>query len=1095
VRIGLLGPLRAEDAAGRPVKVGGQRVRALLILLALDAGRVVPAYSLIERLWDDGDDHPTDAANALQSLVSRLRIALRDVASIDSSPVGYRLAIPPENVDANRFETLAHDGARALADGDPTTAARLLREAVGLWRGPALADVADASFALASARRLEELRGAAALDRIEADLLLGADVIPELRSLTAADPLAERPRALLMRALAAAGRQTSALAEYQEARELLADRLGVDPSPSLEQVYLEILRQDHAPSRTQDPLSPRRSSPTWLTSFVGRDDDVSGVLKRLAEDRLVTLTGPGGVGKTRLAGQVSGRLGVPTCFAELAPVTDPGDVPRAVLSALGLGPRRFIYTGTEAADPLARLCDSLGGQQFMLVLDNCEHVISAAAELVARVLADCPQVRIMATSREPLRIDGEALWVLPPLPDPAAIELLRDRALAVRPGFDVTAANADAVARICRALDGMPLAIELAAAWLRFLTPPQLAERLDDRFALLTGGSRTALPRHQTLRAVVDWSWDLLSATEQVLARRLAVFPGGATLAVAEAVCADTVSAAGVPGAAERLPRGAVLPAFSGLVAKSILTMSDDLESAPRYRMLETVRAYCLERLTEAGEDVHVQEALAGYYLSRAETGDPQLRTADQGPWFREFAAEQDNMHAALRGAIARGDEETALRFARALAYYWVQRGRGEGHTLAAEVLAIPATGLACTQRIAEGRVISAFLAAGPVWDMESVRPAMTAAIADLAELSPDGLDIHPVAALVEPMLALYDGDPERALALFHRYTASPDPLLRASGLFYGASFSARMGRLDSAEADCRAALDAFRVVGDRYLIAIALLSLAEYAELRADHEASIALLAEGRATGAEIGDWTDLWYFDGMLAVVRARTGDFAAARAEVARVAQGMSALRTSSGDDAATWLGVVSAEVAYRAGDFTEAERCCADGLAKFSTKPVAWWRPYQVTAMTRIAMIALTQGNAAKCRDGLAEALGIAADWFEHPPLASVLDAIALYALRTNHARADNANADNANTVIAGADNPGADNACAVAAARLLGAAHTIRGAFDESSVDAPAARTAARDILGRADFDTAYATGRDLTRDDTMALANSLVAAR
>ncbi|HSZ42862.1 MAG TPA: BTAD domain-containing putative transcriptional regulator [Trebonia sp.] len=1064
MRIGLLGPLRAEDTAGRPVKVGGQRVRALLILLALDAGRVVPAYSLIERLWGDGDDHPADAPNALQSLVSRLRTALRDVASIDSSPVGYRLAIPPESVDVNRFETLARDGARALADGDPATAARFLREALGLWRGPALADVADASFALASARRLEELRATATLGRIEADLLLGADVIPELRSLTAADPLAERPRALLMRALVAAGRQASALDEYQEARELLADRLGVDPAPSLEQAYLEILRQDHSPRRTQDPAPPRRSSPTWLTSFVGRDDDVSGVLKRLAEDRLVTLTGPGGVGKTRLAAQVAGRLGVPTCFAELAPVTDPGDVPRAVLGALGLKPRRFVYGGTEAADPLARLCDGLGGQRLTLVLDNCEHVITAAAELAARVLTDCPQVRIMATSREPLRIDGETLLVLSPLPDPAAIELMRDRALAVRPGFDVTPANASAVARICRALDGMPLAIELAAAWLRFLTPPQLAERLDDRFALLTGGSRTALPRHQTLRAVVDWSWDLLTETEQVLARRLAVFPAGATLAIAEAVCADTVSAE-----AKNLPRGAVLPALSGLVAKSILAMSEDLDAAPRYRMLETVRAYCLERLTEAGEDAYVQEALADYYLSRAETGDPLLRTAGQAPWFREFAAEQDNMFAALRGAIARGDAETALRFVRALAYYWVQRGRGEGHTLAAEVLALPVTGLARTQRITEGRVISAFLAAGPVWDMDSVRPAMTAAIADLDECSAGGFDVHPVAALVEPMLALHDSDPERALALFRRYKTSSDPLLRASGLFYGASFNSRLGRLDEAEADCRAALDAFRAMGDRYLIAIALLSLAEYAELRADHEAAIALLTEGRAVGAEIGDWTDLWYFDGMLAAVRARAGDIATAREEIARVARGMTALGTSSGDDAATWLGVVSAEVAYRAGDLAEAERCCAAGLATFSAKPIAWWRPYQITALTRLAMIALARGDTAKCRAGLAESLRLAGGWYEHPPLASVLDAVAAYAQHD------------------------ADGENAAVAAQLLGAAHTIRDAFDESSADAPTARSVAKAALGGPAFDAAYASGRALPRDAALTLAESAIA--
>ncbi|HWG02545.1 MAG TPA: BTAD domain-containing putative transcriptional regulator, partial [Trebonia sp.] len=881
MRVSLLGTLQVNDDAGRPVRLGGQRVRALLILLALDADRVVPAYSLIERLWGDGDtgDRPADAMNALQSLVSRLRAALRGAAAIECSGAGYKLLVAPEDTDAVAFAALTRDGAAALAAGDPATAAHVLREALGLWRGPALADIADAEFAAAHARRLEELRDAATLDRAEADLLLGADVVPELRALTAADPLAERPRALLMRALAAAGRQASALAEYAEIRELLAGQLGVDPSPRLEQVYLEILRQENNfPERAQPAARPSRSSPSWLTSFVGRDDDVSGVLKKLADDRFVTLTGPGGVGKTRLAAEVLARLTVPAGFAELAPVTDPAEVPRVVLSALGLGTRVLGLAAADAAAataPLDRLCEALARREAVLVLDNCEHVISAAAGLAARVLADCPRVRVVATSREPLRIGGEALWVLPPLAVPAApgtdvsevsgapaVRLLRDRAVAVRPGFEVTAGNADAIGRICRALDGMPLAIELAAVWLRTLTPAQLAERLGDRFALLTDGSRTALPRHQTLRAVVDWSWDLLSEPERLLAQRLAVFPAGATLAAAEQVCADDL-----PARDARLARRAVLPALNGLVAKSILVVTDDPEAGPRYRMLETVRAYCLERLAEAGEDTSTRDAFAAYYLGRAETGDPLLRTADQRRWFQEFAAEQDNMHAALRHSIARGDTDTAYRFIRSMAYYWVQRGLGDGHELARDVLAMPA-GLRGSLPMAEARLICGFLGSGPLFDLGRVRPALTAAIADLTELSAGSPDIHPVAALVEPMLALYDQDPDRALALFKKYAAAKSPMLRAMGLFYGARFRSQLGFTTEAEAGCRVALAEFRPLGDRYVIAITLMYLAEFLELRADHVNAIALLTEGRAIGSELGDsWADLFYIDGMLA------------------------------------------------------------------------------------------------------------------------------------------------------------------------------------------------------------------------------------
>ena len=717
VRVSVLGPLAVTDAAGLPVRVGGQRVRALLILLALDAGRVVSARSLIERLWPQ--ERPTDAANALQSLVSRLRVALRRAGLpdgvLESTAVGYRLAASPAAVDALAFESQARAGGQALAGGDPATAARLLREALARWRGPALADVAGQEFAAAPAARLAELRSAALLDRIEAELALGvvgSGLIGELRELTAGDPLAERPAALLMRALAAAGRQAEALAVYQRTRDLLAEDLGVDPSKQLAQAHLAVLRQqvpvatsaepDTEPSgattrTTVSPSAVRRVS-GWRqpTSFVGRDCEVAGLLKLLATERLVTLTGPGGVGKTRLAAEAAGRLtggdyagpDRSAWFVELAPVTEPSEVPHAVLDAVGLRERSIARRGGDGgADPADRLCAALAERDALLILDNCEHVIEAAAILAARLLADCPGVQVLATSREPLRIGGESLHVVAPLPVPPAAEpgtpaepgtagtaggpgpdsqsfpavrLFADRAAAVLPDFELDAGNAAPVAQICRTLDGMPLAIELAVPWLRTLTPAQLAERLDDRFALLTGGSRTSLPRHQTLRATVDWSWQLLSGPERALARRLAVFPGGATLTAAEQVCPDPApqerpAPPGQRADAGALRRAEVLTALSGLVGKSILTMtgpSDD--GAPRYRMLETVRAYALERLAEAGEAATARGAFARYFCELAETADPLLRTADQMRWFRLLSAEQDNLHAALRWAVGR---------------------------------------------------------------------------------------------------------------------------------------------------------------------------------------------------------------------------------------------------------------------------------------------------------------------------------------------------------------------------------------------------------------------------------------------------------
>jgi predicted ATPase/DNA-binding SARP family transcriptional activator len=691
LRIGLLGPLHLQDTAGRVVPVGGRQLRVLLTLLALNAGRVVPAASMAEQIWPE--DPPGKPGNALQTLVSRLRAELRQAGLdqvIESHPAGYRLAARPEAIDVMVFETLAVQGRRALADGDAEVAARVLRDALLLWQGQALVDAAGCDFADVASARLSELRSSVLADRIEADLALGegASLVGELRVLLSADPLAERPRALLMRALYAAGRQAEALAVYAEARELLADRLGVDPSAHLEQVYLRILRgEEGQPSPERSAVAPPAEPapfrvPSPLTSFVGRDEDVSRVLKNLGTARLVTLTGPGGVGKTRLAAEVSGRLDVRVWFVPLAPVTDPAEVAYAVLDSFGIREPVIARRAPEpGSGPLDRLAAALTDRDQVMVLDNCEHVIEAAAALAHHVLASCPRMRIVATSRQPLRIDGETLYPVSPLPVPplpvsplpvsplpvsplpvapraepagpsaaldygyyadyGSVRLLRDRAAAVRPDFELDGANAAAVARICRSLDGMPLAIELAAVWLRTLTPAQLADRLDDRFALLTGGSRTALPRHRTLRAVVDWSWDLLSAPEQVLARRLAVFPAGATLPAAEQVCAD-----------ERLPLAAVLPALSGLVDKSILAAAEGPDGAgTRYRMLETVRAYGLERLADAAEETAIRAAFITYYLNLAETADPELRTACQRRWLRELIAEQDNLHAALRWA------------------------------------------------------------------------------------------------------------------------------------------------------------------------------------------------------------------------------------------------------------------------------------------------------------------------------------------------------------------------------------------------------------------------------------------------------------
>ena len=769
-------------------------------------------------------------------------------------------------------------------------------------------------------------------------------------------------------------------------------------------------------------------------------------------------------------------------FVELAPVTDPAEVPYAVLDAVGLREPVLTRRGAQpGASPLDRLTAALADRDEVLLLDNCEHVIEAAATLAGRVLAACPRMRIVATSRQPLRIEGETLSPVPPLAVPPAdvpagescgslesygsVRLLRDRAVAVRPDFELGAANAAAVARICRALDGMPLAIELAAVWLRTLTPAQLAERLDDRFALLTGGSRTALPRHRTLRAVVDWSWDLLAPAEQVLARRLAVFPAGATLAMAEQVCADDL-----------LPSAAVLPALSGLVDQSIVAVGPtpdggdgDLALGPRYRMLETVRAYGLERLAEAGEQDQIRDAFAARYLDLAETADPRLRTADQGRWLRELAAEQDNLHAALRLAITRRDADTALRFVRALGWYWQLRGQpGEPQALARDVLELQPRER--SPRIAEARIVCALTAAGIAYEIDAVQPVLASAVADYAELTGGAPPSNPVAAMGEPMLALHDRDPERAFAVIEGYMTSPDPWIQAAAPLLRGSFGRLLGHIDWAESGCRESLTAFRALGESWGAASVLIQLGELAQLRGDFAAAIAAVEEAGSFGRKLGAWGDLNYIDGMQAAIRFRMGDLERARADLERAERAASE-RSASFDDMRAWLALVRAELHCREGNLAAAARNCERVLAWVDEQSSPWWDGMRAHLRARAALVVLAEGDEARCRALLAAALGAAAEWVERPALAAVLDAIAVFVL---HGSSDT------------------DRGRATLAATLLGAGHTIRGAFDEGSLDAPGARDAARGLLGEAGFDAAYERGRALGRDETLVLASGAV---
>ncbi|MEU5474308.1 BTAD domain-containing putative transcriptional regulator [Streptomyces lydicus] len=691
MRYGILGTTQAGRADGTPVAVGGARLRALLAALALRPGRALTPEVLITDVW--GMDPPADAAGALQALVGRLRRVLgRDaIVSVDG---GYRLSAEPDAVDLHRFERLAADGVRALAEADPARAAAVLDDALGLWRGPALADLPEPGVeaARAESRRLDVQR-----TRLAADLALGRPdrALPMLLALCRDHPLDEPLQALRLRALRAAGRGAEALAAYEEIRTGLADRLGTDPGPELRALHGELLRPQPAVAPAPAPAAPAPApAPTpapapvppgnlraRLTSFVGREADLAAIRSDLAEHRLVTLLGPGGAGKTRLSqeGAETAAAARPDAWphgvwlAELAPVDDPQTVPEAVLTALGA--RETVVRGTTAdglraatdptaLDPLGRLAEHCAGRRMLLVLDNCEHVIDAAAQLAERLLADCPGVTVLATSREPLAVPGEVLRPVEPLPDPVALRLLADRGAAARRGFRV-ADDLAACSEICRRLDGLPLAIELAAARLRLLTPRQLADRLDDRFRLLTNGSRTLLPRQQTLRAVVDWSWDLTDEPERAVLRRLSVFAGGCDLAAAEEVCAGD----GVEGYEVAGLLGSLID--KSLVVAAPAGSGSDAGGQMRYRLLETVGEYAAERLDEAGERAAAEHRHLVAYRELARTRDPLLRGPGQRAAMEQLELEHDNLRTALRRAVAAGDEHEALCLVLSLYWFW----------------------------------------------------------------------------------------------------------------------------------------------------------------------------------------------------------------------------------------------------------------------------------------------------------------------------------------------------------------------------------------------------------------------------------------
>ncbi|MGC9669712.1 AfsR/SARP family transcriptional regulator [Planosporangium sp. 12N6] len=1078
VEVELLGQLRV-CRAGAAVPLPGTRLRGLLARLALSAGRPVDTTALVDALWPEA--RPADPANALQSLVSRLRRALGSADTVEQVSGGYRLAVSGDAVDLAHFERLVGEGQVRLRAGDPARASALITEAMALWRGPVAAEVA--AVAPAAAVRLAHARTEAAADLAEADLLLGrsSEVAARLPALLVEQPLHERLAGLYMDALAGLGRQAEALAVYERVRHDLADRLGADPGSALRDRHLRLLQAgtgpggdatvgaspapDTAPAPADAP--PPGNLPAAVTSFVGRDEDLARVEVLLDTGRLVTVLGPGGAGKTRLAVEAAGRLGgrYPggTWLVDLAPVTEPAEVASTIVSALGMRGTALFEQRRGRGLPDGRnvldvLVERLAPQDVLLVVDNCEHLIEAVAQVTTALLVRCPRLRVLATSREPLVTDGEALVPLAPLELPPAdanadtaartqaVRLFVERAAAVRPGFTVDATTVRDVVEVVRRLDGLPLALELAAARLRTLPLAELAAGLSDRFRLLTGGNRTALPRHRTLGAVIAWSWDLLGAAERTLAERVSVLPAGVTPRSATAVCAGT----GIDP--DHVPE-----LLAALVDRSLLQLAGE---GPRYRMLETLREYGVERLAERGELTAVRELAARHVAALVATTDPLLRTADQLPALRLLRAEYDNALAALRHLCDSGDGPAAVQLALDLCWYWQILGHhAEAVFWLREAMAAPGEHDPVTLDCARALQLLNTFGVDPAALTESAdtrRDRLRALAARLAAHD----ELPGLAGVLAFVLLYFAGDPAGATQRVEAVIAGDDRWLSALALLFRARLAENEGDVAQVRHDVEAALAGFQAAGDRWGQATTLPLRALVRQYGCDLDGAVADLRAARTLSREFGslDVADEVFLEFRWVDLHLRRGEPEVA---VAALAVARARAERATSPEVLVLVDALEAGFLVRRGELGRAERllCRAEQRAAVDGPPlVAGDHAAAIVGSIR-ATLEVARGDLTAAEAALVQAYAAAVTTRDMPILALVaVGAAELADARGWHREA----------------------------ALLLGAADRLRGSEDPTDLRIAALTRRGEAALGPAAFAEAYTAGWSLDAQAALA---------